>query len=95
MPAPKQTVRTGVLHPLTGNAASAGNRAKMASEFDAFIVNNGDQALRRIAQEKVVAIVGSYQSGIPLTGSAVAERYGIPFLTPESPSADLAGSPRS
>ena len=48
-----------------------------------------NQALRLITQEKVVAIIGSYQSGITQTASAVAEKYGIPFLTPESTSADL------
>jgi branched-chain amino acid transport system substrate-binding protein len=126
--AAQQTVKIGVLYPLTGNAASAGNHAKMASELGADIVNSGDpdlaklmpiakggglaglkgakieivsadnqgtpaagqnQALRLITQEKVAAIIGSYQSGITQTASAVAEKYGIPFLTPESTAADL------
>jgi branched-chain amino acid transport system substrate-binding protein len=47
------------------------------------------QALRLITEEKVAAIVGAYQSGITLTASAVAERYGIPFLTPESVATNL------
>jgi branched-chain amino acid transport system substrate-binding protein len=124
----QQTVKIGVLYPLSGNAASAGNHAKMASELGADLVNTGDaelaklmpiakggglpglkgakielvvadnqgtpaagqnQALRLITQEKVVAIVGSYQSGITQTASAVAEKYGIPFLTPESTAGDL------
>src|SRR5476649_1251873 len=124
----QETVKIGVLYPLSGNAASAGNHAKMASELGADLINTGDpdlaklmpiakgggfaglkgakvelvvadnqgtpaagqnQALRLITQEKVVAIIGSYQSGITQTASAVAEKYGIPFLTPESTSADL------
>ncbi len=124
----QQTVKIGVIYPLTGNAASAGNHARMASELGADIINNGDpelaklmpiakggglpglkgakieivaadnqgtpaagqnQALRLITQDKVVALIGSYQSGITQTASAVAEKYGIPFLTPESTSADL------
>jgi len=129
-------VKIGVLYPLTGNAASAGTHAKLASELGADIVNNGDpelaklmpiakggglsglkgakieivaadnqgtpaagqnQTLRLITQEKVVAMIGSYQSGITQTASAVAEKYGIPFLTPEStgaisPSAASSGS---
>ena len=47
------------------------------------------QALRLITEEKVVALVGAYQSGITLTASAIAEKYGIPFLTPESVAANL------
>src|SRR5437016_12643289 len=48
-----------------------------------------DQALRLITEEKVVALTGAYQSGITLTASAIAERYGIPFLTGESVAANL------
>jgi len=48
-----------------------------------------NQALRLISEEKVVAIIGAYQSGITVTTSAIAERHGIPFLTPESVAANL------
>jgi branched-chain amino acid transport system substrate-binding protein len=48
-----------------------------------------NQALRLITEEKVAALVGAYQSGITLTASAIAEKYGIPFLTPESVAANL------
>jgi len=124
----QDTVKIGVLYPLSGNAASAGNYSKMAMEVGADIVNNGDpelakllpiakggglaglkgakiqlviadnqgtpaagqnQTLRLITQEKVVAMIGAYQSGITLTASAISEKYGIPFLTPESVAADL------
>lgn len=47
------------------------------------------QAVRLITQEKVVALNGAYQSGITLTASAVAERYGIPFVAGESVAANL------
>lgn len=46
-------------------------------------------ALRLITQDRVVALCGAYQSNITLTASAVAERYGIPFLTGESVAANL------
>jgi branched-chain amino acid transport system substrate-binding protein len=124
----QDTVKIGVLYPLSGNAASAGNYSKMAMEVGADIVNTGDpelakflavakgdglsglkgakiqlviadnqgtpaagqnQTLRLITQEKVVAMIGAYQSGITLTASAISEKYGIPFLTPESVAADL------
>src|SRR5260370_14045924 len=124
----QDTVKIGVLYPLSGNAASAGNYSKMAMEVGADIVNIGDpelakflavakggglsglkgakiqlviadnqgtpaagqnQTLRLITQEKVVAMIGAYQSGITLTASAISEKYGIPFLTPESVAADL------
>lgn len=48
-----------------------------------------NQALRLITEEKVVALLGCYQSGITVTASAMAERHGIPFLTPESVAANL------
>ena len=48
-----------------------------------------NQALRLITQEKVVALLGCYQSGITLTASAIAEKYGIPFVNPESTASTL------
>jgi branched-chain amino acid transport system substrate-binding protein len=48
-----------------------------------------NQAVRLITDDKVVAINGAYQSGITLTASAAAERYGIPFLTGDSVAANL------
>ena len=47
------------------------------------------EAERLITQEKVVAIVGAYNSAVTLTASQAAERAGIPFLNPESSSASL------
>jgi len=48
-----------------------------------------NQALRLITEDKVVALNGAYQSGITLTASAIAEKYGIPFLAGESVAANL------
>ena len=48
-----------------------------------------NQALRLISEEKVVALMGAYQSGITLTASAIAERHGIPFVNGESVAANL------
>jgi branched-chain amino acid transport system substrate-binding protein len=47
------------------------------------------EAERLISQEKVVALIGSYFSNVTVTASQVAERYGVPFLNPESSSATL------
>ena len=47
------------------------------------------EAERLISQEKVVALVGCYFSGVTNTASQVAERNGIPFLNPESSSPTL------
>lgn len=125
----QSTVKVGVIYPLSGNAASAGNYEKMAMEVGAEIINNGNaelakilpfvsptgglpglkgakiqlatadnqgtpaaganQTLRLITQEKVVGVVGAYQSGITETASAVAEKYSIPFVNPESVAANL------
>ena len=48
-----------------------------------------NQALRLITEEKVVALTGAYQSGITLTTSAIAEKYGIPFVNGELVAANL------
>ena len=48
-----------------------------------------NQALRLITEEKVVALTGAYQSGITLTASAIAEKYGIPYVNGESVAANL------
>jgi branched-chain amino acid transport system substrate-binding protein len=117
-----ETVKIGVIYPLSGNAASAGNSAKDAIELGAEIVNgmhpelkgsalagaaglanlggakvellNADhqgnpsvgqsQTLRLITQEKVAAMLGAYHSSVALTATAVAERYGVPFLVADS-----------
>jgi branched-chain amino acid transport system substrate-binding protein len=79
--------------PLAGSAGLAGLGGAKVEVI--FADNQGspatgqNQALRLITEEKVVALVGAYQSGITLTASAIAERYGIPFLTPESVAANL------
>ncbi len=47
------------------------------------------EAERLITQEKVVALIGCYNSNVTQTASQMAERYKIPFLNPESSSATL------
>ena len=42
------------------------------------------ETLRLIAQEKVTAMLGAYHSSVALTATAVAERYGVPFLVADS-----------
>ncbi len=48
-----------------------------------------NQTLRLISQDRVVAMVGSYQSSCTLTSSQVAERYGIPFVAGEASAPSL------
>jgi branched-chain amino acid transport system substrate-binding protein len=86
-------------HPELGDlplAKSAGLAGLGGAKIEvAFADNQGtpaagqNQAIRLITEEKVVAINGAYQSGITLTASAAAERYGIPFLTGDSVAAIL------
>ncbi len=47
------------------------------------------EAERLITQDKVVAIVGAYQSAVSATVSAVCERYGVPFVCADSSSPSL------
>src|SRR5438105_1701943 len=122
-------VKIGILWPLTGNAAAAGQASKAAAEIAADIVNNAhpelaniplaataglpnmggakleltfvdhqgnpstaqQQALRLITQEKVHVLFGAYHSSCSFTATAVAERYGIPFMVGESAALTITG----
>ena len=42
------------------------------------------EAERLITQEKVCAVVGTYQSSVAVTVSQVCERYGIPFMSADN-----------
>jgi branched-chain amino acid transport system substrate-binding protein len=121
------TVKIGILFPLTGNAASAGQASRAAVELAAEIVNNAhpelanlplaataglpnlggaklelvfvdhqgnpsvaqQQSLRLATQDKVNVLFGAYQSSCTLTATAVAERYGIPFVIGDSAAGNI------
>ena len=86
-------------HPELGNlplAKNAGLAGLGGAKVEAIFADNQgspavgqNQALRLITEEKVVALNGAYQSGVTLTTSAIAEKYGIPFLSGESVAANL------
>src|ERR1700732_3908337 len=86
-------------HPELGNfplAKNAGLAGLGGAKIElVFADNQGspatgqNQALRLITEEKVVALTGAYQSGITLTASAIAEKYGIPFVAGESVASSL------
>src|ERR1700676_5157786 len=86
-------------HPELGNlplAKNAGLAGLGGAKVEVVFADNQgspavgqNQALRLITEEKVVALNGAYQSGITLTASAIAEKYGIPFLSGESVAANL------
>jgi branched-chain amino acid transport system substrate-binding protein len=86
-------------HPELGNfplAKTAGLAGLGGAKVDVVFADNQgspatgqNQTLRLITEEKVVALTGAYQSGITLTASAIAEKYGIPFVNGESVAANL------
>jgi branched-chain amino acid transport system substrate-binding protein len=122
-----ETVKIGVLYPLTGNSAASGQEARQAVEIGAEIVNTGHPELkampigtsaglpnlggakiepiyvdhrgdpsvaqslaqRLITNDKVVALLGSYQSSTAMTATAVAERYGVPFVVSDSVASNI------
>ena len=122
-------VWSGVIFPLTGNAAAAGQASKAALEVATEIINEAhpelgrlplaataglpnlggakielvfadhqgnpsvaqNQALRLITQERVNALFGAYQSSASFAATAVAERYGLPFMVGESAAANITG----
>src|SRR5690349_17317465 len=86
-------------HPELGNfplAKSAGLAGLGGAKVEVVFADNQgspatgqNQTLRLITEDKVVAITGAYQSGITLTSSAIAEKYGIPYVNGESVAANL------
>ncbi len=48
-----------------------------------------NDALRLITQDHVVALIGAYASSLTLTSSAIAERYGIPYINGTSTAGNL------
>src|ERR1700752_1978295 len=47
------------------------------------------EAERLITQEKVCAVIGTYQSAVAVTVSQICERYGVPFLSADNSSPSL------
>jgi branched-chain amino acid transport system substrate-binding protein len=124
-----EAIKIGILWPLTGNAAAAGQASKAAAEIAAEIVNNNHPELgnlplaageglpnlggakieltfvdhqgnpslaqqlatRLITQDQVHVLLGAYQSSCSFTATAVAERYGIPFMVGESAALNITG----
>ena len=122
-----ESVKIGVLYPLTGNSAASGGEAKQSVEVGAEIVNTGHPELRAmpigtspglpnlggakiepiyvdhrgdpsvaqslaqrlITNDKVVALLGSYHSSTAMTATAVAERYGVPFVVSDSVASNI------
>jgi branched-chain amino acid transport system substrate-binding protein len=122
-----ETVKVGVLLPLTGNSAASGGEAKAAIEVAAEIINTGHPelkdltvgttaglpglegariepvfvdhrgdpsmaqslALKLITGDKVAALLGAYHSSAAMTATAVAERYGVPFVVSDSVAANI------
>jgi branched-chain amino acid transport system substrate-binding protein len=86
-------------NPALGNlpvTKNAGLKGLGGAKFEVVFADNQgspavgqNQALRLITEEKVVALTGAYQSGVTLTASAIAEKYGIPFVNGESVAANL------
>ncbi|MDR3537365.1 MAG: ABC transporter substrate-binding protein [Acetobacteraceae bacterium] len=121
------TVKVGVLFPLTGNSAASGGEAKASVEVATDIINTGHPELtgltvgtspglpglggmkiepvfvdhrgdpsvaqslaqRLITGDKVAALFGSYHSSTAMTATAVAERYGVPFVVADSVAANI------
>jgi branched-chain amino acid transport system substrate-binding protein len=122
-------VKIGIIWPLTGNAAAAGQASKAAAEVATDIVNTAHPELgnlplatsaglsglggakieltfadhqgnpstaqqlatRLITQDKMHVLMGAYQSSCSFTATAVAERYGIPFMVGESAALNITG----
>jgi len=119
------TIKIGVLYPLTGGAAAEGRELRAGAELATEIANNkmpidmdmakrggitslggakielifkdhegnptlgADLAKKLILDDKVVGILGCYQSAVTKAVSAVCEQYGIPMINDSSTSPAL------
>lgn len=77
-------------------AAGTGLTGLGGARIEAVLVDHrGDPAmaqtetLRLITQDRVVGLLGAYQSSCAYTATAVAERYGIPFVVSDSVAANI------
>ena len=120
-----ETVKIGVLYPLTGGAAAEGRELRAGAEMAVEIANNvmpvdmdmakrggitslkgakielifkdhegnptlgADLAKKLIMDDKVVGILGCYNSAVTKTVSSVCEQYGIPMINDSSTSPAL------
>ncbi|MGO9372677.1 MAG: ABC transporter substrate-binding protein [Syntrophobacteraceae bacterium] len=120
-----ETVKIGVIYPLTGGAAAEGRELRAGAEMAVEIANNvmpvdmdmakrggitslkgakielifkdhegnpslgADLAKKLIMDDKVVGILGCYNSAVTKTVSAVCEQYGIPMINDSSTSPAL------
>jgi branched-chain amino acid transport system substrate-binding protein len=124
--ATEETIKIGLIYPLTGGAAAEGRELRAGAELAAEIANNSypdinmemarrvgitslggakielifkdhegnptigaDMAKKLILDDKVVGILGAYQSAVTKTVSAVCEQYGIPMINDSSTSPAL------
>jgi branched-chain amino acid transport system substrate-binding protein len=88
-------------HPELGNlplAATAGLPNLGGAKLEVtFVDHQGDPSLaqqvttRLVTQDKVSALMGAYQSSCSFTATAVAERYGIPFMIGDSTALNITG----
>jgi branched-chain amino acid transport system substrate-binding protein len=125
-PATVETIKIGVIYPLTGGAAAEGRELRAGAELAAEIANGSypdikmdmagragiksiggakielifkdhegnptlgaDLAKKLILDDKVVGILGAYQSAVTKTVSAVCEQYGVPMINDSSTSPAL------
>jgi branched-chain amino acid transport system substrate-binding protein len=120
-----ETIKIGVLYPLTGGAAAEGRELRAGAELATEIANNAmqidmdmakragissiggakielifkdhegnptlgaDLAKMLILDDKVVGIMGCYQSAVTKAVSAVCEQYGVPMINDSSTSPAL------
>ena len=108
--AAQDTVKIGILLPLSGPAAPIGvnslNGHKLAVEeinaaggipslggakIELVVADSGGdpkngltQAERLITKDKVVSIMGAYQSSVTYPSTQVAEKYEVPYIVPSS-----------
>src|SRR5712692_10611657 len=74
-PAPAQeTVKVGVIQPLSGSVAASGNNIRMGAE---------------IGRDKVPVIVGAWGSSMTLAAMPKLEEYGVPMVVETSSAATI------
>ncbi len=116
-PAGAETIKIGILLPLTGQDALEGDHHRQAHEMAVEEINaaggiacmNGAQLVlvpgdtqgkpeqgnseteRLITKEQVIAIMGSFHTGVTLPTTEVAEKYEVPYIVPNAIAGSITG----
>ena len=90
----QETVKVGLIQPLSGSVAASGNYVRMGAEIGRDWINArggvlGRQVEKLIVRDKVPVIVGAWGSSMTLAAMPKLEEYGVPMVVETSSAATV------